>query len=55
VNPPIDSVTEGSGLGLYLSQKIANMLGGEITVTSTFNKGSIFTLKIPADISQSVR
>ncbi len=55
VNPPIDSVTEGSGLGLYLSQKIANMLGGEITVTSTYNKGSTFTLTIPADISQGVR
>ena len=36
----------GSGLGLALSQKLANMLDGEISVESTLNKGSHFTLKL---------
>ncbi|MFX1567962.1 MAG: sensor histidine kinase [Promethearchaeota archaeon] len=36
--------TEGSGLGLHLSKKIANLLGGDITVKSKLGKGSTFKL-----------
>jgi len=35
---------EGSGLGLHLSKKLANLLGGEISVKSKFGKGSNFKL-----------
>lgn len=36
--------TEGTGLGLYLSQKIMHMQGGSITVESAPKKGSNFIL-----------
>jgi len=38
---------EGTGLGLHLSQKLADLLGGHITFVSEYGKGSTFTLGIP--------
>lgn len=37
---------EGSGLGLHLSKKLAELLGGRITVQSKFGHGSIFILEL---------
>ena len=37
----------GTGLGLHVSQKLAELLGGSIRVTSEFGAGSTFTLTLP--------
>jgi signal transduction histidine kinase len=37
----------GTGLGLYIAQRLARLLGGRIEVTSTVLVGSVFTLVLP--------
>ena len=37
----------GLGLGLYITKKFAELLGGKITVESEINEGSTFTVTIP--------
>ena len=37
---------EGAGLGLYLCQNLANLLGGQLHFTSDFGAGSTFTLML---------
>ncbi len=38
---------EGTGLGLHLCQKLAQLLGGEIQFESRYGEGSVFTLAVP--------
>lgn len=47
VDPSSTRRYEGAGLGLYLSQKLAILLGGELDVSTILGKGSTFTLSIP--------
>ena len=38
---------EGTGLGLALVRRLAELHGGSVTVESTYNKGSCFTITLP--------
>jgi len=40
---------EGTGLGLYLSKRLAHLLGGQIGVYSVFGEGSTFTVTLPIE------
>ncbi len=40
----------GSGLGLYISQNLARLMGGEIDVSSREGHGSVFQLVIPCQV-----
>ena len=39
---------DGSGLGLTISRRLARLMGGDITVRSAPERGSVFTLWLPA-------
>jgi len=39
-------MTEGTGLGMTITKKLAEMMGGGITVSSELGKGSLFTVTI---------
>jgi two-component system sensor histidine kinase/response regulator len=40
---------EGTGLGLYICQRLARLLGGSIEFTTELGKGSVFSFIVPQD------
>ena len=40
--------TDGSGLGLTISRRLARLMGGDLSVRSAVGAGSVFTLWLPA-------
>ncbi len=45
---------EGTGLGLKISQKFVQLMGGEITVTSELGQGSCFKFQIQVELTESI-
>ena len=45
---------DGAGLGLTMSKRLAELLGGDISVVSTVGEGSTFTVTIPTGSMDSV-
>ena len=43
----------GTGLGLVLCKKFAQMMGGDIAVQSEHGKGSTFTVQLPLEASEA--
>lgn len=48
VDSAMQRKVKGTGLGLPLSRKLAELLGGHVELESTVGQGSTFSLKVPA-------
>ncbi len=43
----------GSGLGLVLSQRFCQLMGGSVSVESELGRGSVFTIRLPAKVPKA--
>lgn len=45
----------GTGLGLALSKKVSELMGGDISIASEIGKGTTFTVSIPKEVTETNR
>ncbi len=53
-HPSISAKFGGTGLGLSVSQKLIQLMGGEISIESQVDVGSCFTIRLPAHAEHGV-
>lgn len=55
---PVDEETTrrygGSGVGLALTRRFCNIMGGDISVKSKLGEGCTFTIRLPADVASAI-
>jgi signal transduction histidine kinase len=54
IDSPTQRLVKGTGLGLALCRRLADVLKGQITLESSIGRGSTFTLAIPANVGSDV-
>jgi signal transduction histidine kinase/ActR/RegA family two-component response regulator len=52
-DPSITQQYGGTGLGLTITRRFAQLLGGDVTVQSTLGQGAAFTLHVPVDFADA--
>ena len=52
-DPGITQQYGGTGLGLTITRRLAQLLGGDVQVESKLGQGSMFTLHLPADFADA--
>jgi signal transduction histidine kinase/CheY-like chemotaxis protein len=50
LDPQNNQGIEGTGLGLAISRNLCRLMGGDITVSSEYRRGSVFSARVPQGI-----
>jgi signal transduction histidine kinase/CheY-like chemotaxis protein len=54
VRSPVQARVKGTGLGLPLCRRLADVLGGELTLESKLGIGSVFAVRLPLRVASAV-